>query len=156
VREDTIYAIANGANAQWYKSASGDNWTFIESTIFTYAECVLGTTIFSARGDGLWVSAVPTSVPQPSPVPSRFTLGQNYPNPFNPATTISFGLPVRSHVTLTVYDVMGREVTALVDEELAPGTYTRQWTAARMAGGVYFYRLQTPVFTETKRLVLLR
>ena len=71
----------------------------------------------------------------------HFSLDQNYPNPFNPATIISFSLPSKSFVSLRVFDALGREVSTLVSEELSGGTYTRQWNAAALPSGVYFYRL---------------
>jgi hypothetical protein len=85
-----------------------------------------------------------------------FALHQNYPNPFNPSTTISFSLPSRSYVTLKIFDVMGRDVSTIVNEEIPAGSYARQWNAASMPSGVYFYRLQSGGYSETKSLVLLR
>ncbi len=85
-----------------------------------------------------------------------FTLAQNYPNPFNPSTTISFTLQSGSFVTLKIFDVMGREVTALVSQEKEAGTYQMRWNASGMPSGVYFYRLQAGIYTETKRLVILK
>jgi len=89
-------------------------------------------------------------------LPTHFIFSQNYPNPFNPATTISFGLPSRSFVSLKVYDILGREVSALLSEELQPGTYSRQFDGTGLTSGVYFYRLQAGSFIETKKLVLVR
>jgi hypothetical protein len=88
--------------------------------------------------------------------PKEFALYPNYPNPFNPSTTISFSLPSRSFVTLKIFDVMGREVSTIVSEEIAAGSYQRQWNASGFPSGVYFYRLQAGAYTETKRLVLVR
>ena len=93
--------------------------------------------------------------PQPNE-PSSFRLSQNYPNPFNPTTTISFHLPQRSFVTLRVFDIMGREISTIILEELPSGNYTKQWNASALSSGVYFYRLQAGSFTETKKLVLLK
>jgi hypothetical protein len=89
-------------------------------------------------------------------LPTHFSLGQNYPNPFNPTTTISFGLASKSFVSLRVFNVLGREVSILVSEELPAGTYSQNWNAAGLASGVYFYCLQTGSFTDTKKLLLLR
>jgi photosystem II stability/assembly factor-like uncharacterized protein len=89
-------------------------------------------------------------------VPTSVTLEQNYPNPFNPTTTISFAIPSRSLVSLKVFDVLGREVSTILSEELQAGSYTRQWNASAMASGIYFYRLQAGTFTETKKLLLLK
>jgi len=95
-------------------------------------------------------------VAQSTEITKEFVLHQNYPNPFNPTTTLSFSLPSKSYVSLKVFDALGREVSILVSEELPAGTYTLQWSAAGLASGVYFYRLQAGSFTETKKLVLLR
>jgi len=85
-----------------------------------------------------------------------YVLGQNYPNPFNPVTTISFGFPTQSFVSLRVFDALGKEVSNLLSEQLSAGTYVRQWNAAGLASGVYFYRLQAGPFVDVKKLVLLR
>lgn len=95
--------------------------------------------------------------------PERFQLNQNYPNPFNPGTTISFIIPHSSFVDVTVYDVLGREVITLVNEEKAPGRYQVPWDARDLAGGVYFLRLslRTAVghegaIVQTRKMLLIR
>jgi photosystem II stability/assembly factor-like uncharacterized protein len=89
-------------------------------------------------------------------VPSHVALHQNYPNPFNPGTTIEFALPSASNVSLKVFDVLGQEVAALIENRLAAGTYRVQWNAHAMAGGTYFYRLVADAYCETRKLVLLK
>jgi len=89
-------------------------------------------------------------------VPKTFALAQNYPNPFNPSTTISYQLPTQGHVTLKVYDVLGREVATLVSGELRAGEQEVTFDGHGLATGVYFYRLQAGNLAQTKRLVLLR
>jgi hypothetical protein len=96
-------------------------------------------------------------------VPATFKLDQNYPNPFNPTTVISYQLPAFSHVTLKVYDVLGRVVATLVDETEKAGSYQVIWNASRYASGVYFYRLsagslsgQAGNYNATKKLLLLK
>jgi hypothetical protein len=89
-------------------------------------------------------------------IPTQCALLQNYPNPFNPTTTISFSLPSKSFVSLKVFDVLGKELSILLAKELPAGTYARQWNAAYMSSGIYFYRLQAGSFSETKKLVLIR
>ncbi len=92
----------------------------------------------------------------------EFNLGQNYPNPFNPATLINYSVPQKSLVTIKVYDIIGREVASLVNEEKAAGNYTVQFNASNLASGVYFYRMKASVsiggaaFAETKKLLLLK
>lgn len=86
----------------------------------------------------------------------QFYLYQNYPNPFNPSTSISFSLPTRSFVSLKVFDLIGREVATLVNDEKSAGTYNVKLDASKLPSGVYFYRLQAGKYSETKKLVLLR
>ena len=88
--------------------------------------------------------------------PASFKLDQNYPNPFNPVTTFSFSIPHSSFTILSVYDLLGREVATLVNEKLEPGRYTRQWDAAGLSSGTYFYQLRAGKFVQVKKLVLLR
>lgn len=94
--------------------------------------------------------------PSSNETPKEYKLLQNYPNPFNPSTTISYQIPSQGRVTLKVYDLLGREVATLVNEELKPGSYGTTWDAAGFASGVYFYRLQSGEFVDIKRLILLR
>ena len=89
-------------------------------------------------------------------IPSSFSLHQNYPNPFNPITNIRFNLPKNGFVTLKVFDIIGREVTTLVNEKLCAGSYETEWDGSGYPSGVYFYRLQTESFIETKKMVLLK
>ena len=83
-------------------------------------------------------------------------LSQNYPNPFNPRTTIMYQLSRSSVVRLSVYDILGREVTTLVNEVKEPGSYTILFDGSKLASGIYFYRLQAGTYHDTKKLLLLR
>jgi hypothetical protein len=88
--------------------------------------------------------------------PNTCALHQNYPNPFNPATTITFELTARSHASLRVYDLLGREVAVLVDGMRAAGTHREQFNASGLASGVYVARLQAGSFSQSIRLVLTK
>ena len=87
---------------------------------------------------------------------STTRLMEAFPNPFNPVTVIRYSLPARGWVTLTIYDVLGREVARLVDELQDAGYRSVEWDAGSRPSGVYFYRLQAGAFVETKKLVLMR
>ena len=89
--------------------------------------------------------------------PSDFQLLQNFPNPFNPSTNISFSLPERAVVRLTVFDLLGRTAATLVNGEyLNGGTHTIKWDAADFPSGVYFYKLEAGNISQTRKLLLLR
>lgn len=92
----------------------------------------------------------------PSAVPATFALEQNYPNPFNPTTRIRFSVETHGRTVLHVYDLLGREVTTLVNDDLAPGSYETTFDAKNLASGTYFYRLQSGGRVETKKLLLVR
>ncbi|MBI5021691.1 MAG: VCBS repeat-containing protein [Ignavibacteriales bacterium] len=89
-------------------------------------------------------------------LPKKFTLGQNYPNPFNPTTVIQYELPVQSHVTLSVYNIMGQRVAVLVDQVQDAGYREATFDGSKFSSGVYFYRLQAGSFIDTKKLLLLK
>ncbi len=91
-----------------------------------------------------------------SAMPTQFALEQNYPNPFNPSTTIKFELPTASHVTLSVHDILGREVSVLVNERKNAGVYEVKFDGSSLASGVYFSRLQAGNFVETKKMLVVK
>lgn len=101
--------------------------------------------------------SVTTGVEQPAlEIPQGYSLAQNYPNPFNPSTVISFHLPVSSHVTLKVFDVIGREVAILVDGEMAAGNHALTFAPRDLAGGIYFYKITAGQFSQTRKAVLIK
>jgi hypothetical protein len=89
-------------------------------------------------------------------MPAVVSLDQNYPNPFNPSTTIKFELPRASLVSLKVYDILGREVSVLVNDRKEPGAYEVRFDGSNLASGVYFYRLSAGTYVETRKLLLVR
>jgi len=88
--------------------------------------------------------------------PTRFSLSQNYPNPFNPTTSIEYDVPSAGHVTLAIYDILGKEVARVVDEDQPPGHKTVRFHGERLSSGVYFYTLRAGALSDTKKLVLVR
>ncbi|CAN5508084.1 hypothetical protein BH10BAC5_BH10BAC5_16070 [soil metagenome] len=89
-------------------------------------------------------------------IPSDFMLSQNYPNPFNPTTKINFSLPFNSFATLSVYNILGKEVQKIVNENLNAGSYSLDFDGTEFASGIYFYSLKTNGFSETKRMLLVK
>ncbi len=89
-------------------------------------------------------------------IPTEFALAQNYPNPFNPVTVISWQLPVSSKVMLKIYDILGNEVSILVNEEQAAGNYEVKFDGSNLSSGIYYYRIQAANFVNTRKLILLK
>ncbi len=153
---DTSYLLAS--------VNSGAAWQFeVEFSSTNFAITYLNNKLFSGRDDGLfYLPYKPSSFDDETNFIqlTDFLLKQNYPNPFNPSTLIGYQLPVTSKVTLKVYDMLGREVVTLVNEEQQPGVYEIDFKPESCikhpASGVYFYRLQTKDYIETKKMVLLR
>jgi len=87
---------------------------------------------------------------------SDFLLYDNYPNPFNPSTIIKFRIPKNSYVTLTVIDMLGKKIEKLVEKHMASGTYSIEFNAASLSGGVYFYSLTADEFIQTKKMIYLK
>jgi hypothetical protein len=92
--------------------------------------------------------------------PKKYELYQNYPNPFNPSTKIKFQIKKQGFVSLKVYDILGKEVAILVNENLKEGIYeilfsTNQYTYNKLASGIYFYKLDTDTYKDTKRMIIL-
>ena len=140
---DTTYTIPEGAlanNTQYFWRVSGTDagGTSAWSQTWSFSTAVTGV----EEGHGT--------------VPTVFALEQNYPNPFNPTTVVRSQLPVASNVKLVVYDVQGREVAVLVNERRAAGRYQDTFDGTAFASGIYFYRLITGDFVQTKRLLLLK
>ena len=88
--------------------------------------------------------------------PESYTLNQNFPNPFNPSTTIKFSIPQDGMVSLKVYNILGAEVASLVDEVKSVGTYNVRFDAGNLASGIYLYKLVTPNFIQTKKMLLVK
>jgi hypothetical protein len=89
-------------------------------------------------------------------LPAQFNLSQNYPNPFNPSTTVRYGLPQRSDVTLTVFNTLGQQVVTLVEGEREAGFHEVVFDASGFASGVYLYRLTAGSFVQTRKLLVVK
>jgi len=105
---------------------------------------------------GDWNNYTPTAIKINRILPNKYELMQNYPNPFNPSTTIKYQIPHNSLVTLKIYNILGQEITTLVNEIENRGVYSVQFNANKFASGTYFYRLQAGSLVETKKMLLLK
>jgi len=130
-------------------ATSHQNGSNSTSCTYSLAGCVLNGVVY---GDTTITGIYPIF----SEIPKVYALSQNYPNPFNPVTIINYQLPVSNHVKLAIYDVMGREIAVLVNEHLNPGTYEAEWDGTNYPSGVYFYKLITAEYTETRKMVLVK
>ena len=160
LKYDSIaHAIAPSYNSTYYQIywQLAGNFT---AKLFNNASHFIASLIYTS-----WLNAgSPVSVAvSGTSLPENHFLGQNYPNPFNPTTKIKFGIPgIHSQnnsglfTRLTVYDISGKEITALVNEHLQPGSYVVEWSAADFPSGTYFYKLSTDAFTNTKRMFLIK
>jgi hypothetical protein len=149
------------SNGVFLSTNNGKSWTSIGLTsIYINALAVNSTHLFAGTGDGVFrrtLSQIITGVEdQINEIPSQFILEQNYPNPFNPSTIISFSIPASEFVTLKVYDILGREIATLVNEEKPAGSYEVNFDASALSSGIYFYTLKAGKFTETKKLILMK
>ncbi|MCU0406306.1 MAG: T9SS type A sorting domain-containing protein [Ignavibacteriaceae bacterium] len=97
-----------------------------------------------------------TSLNDDEATPDVFILEQNYPNPFNPATTISFSIPSSAFTSLKIYDVLGNEVKSLLNDNLIAGYHVVDFKAEGLRSGVYFYKLESGNYVETKKMILLK
>ncbi len=145
--------IAPGTTA---KSDGSSSVTCIDSLFPGYfnlrAEITVGEYVYWTDSVNLIVTGVKDNVP----IPLDFKLSQNYPNPFNPSTTLTFVIGHSSFVTLKIYDVLGKEVATLINEEKPAGTYEVTWNAGNLPSGVYFYQLKAGSYSATKKLLLLK
>ncbi len=180
-----INAVAFGvpgvpANGTWDHWAtyyfSVTNWTATDSIVLDTANVLVSPQVIWQTAGGytandvifpIWTGKVvikdPSDAAQPGDieVPSTYSLLQNYPNPFNPSTTIGFALPTAGDVTLDVFNLLGQKVKTLVNTAMEAGEHTVVWdgttdAGTRVASGVYFYRLSTENFTDTRKMLMLK
>jgi len=95
-------------------------------------------------------------VGEPEQIPNKVVLHQNYPNPFNPTTTIEFSIPQTEFVTVKVYNIVGHEITTLINDELSTGNHSIQWDGSHQLSGVYFVQIESSGFAQTRKMVLLK
>jgi photosystem II stability/assembly factor-like uncharacterized protein len=176
---NNLFAIGNCCCDGTRIYVSGDigaNWTpvsadgFHDESYFPFALMVDGTFLYAGSGvalyedgyvspGGVWrrpLTEIVITEIQNIKVPHQFLLSLNYPNPFSDFTTISFKISVSDYVRLKIYNVNGQEVAILVNEEMKPGSYNATWNAGGFPEGIYFYKLESGSFVESRKMVVMR
>ena len=177
LNNQSVYSLAiNGnnvfagtyQNGVYISNDNGTSWTQRNEGLGNFqvnALCISNNYILAGTwGDTVYrrpLSELTGIKPISGQLPNRFVLEQNYPNPFNPSTKIKFSIPQpspseRVGVRLVIYNILGREAATLVNEQLKPGTYEVDWNASNFPSGVYFYKLITNGFVDTKKMMLVK
>jgi hypothetical protein len=158
--EDHIYLATK--DGLYVSKNEGVTWLLIEETLTSKIVNVLEfdeeDRLFAGLiNEGVYRSiSTLTDVNDKNKVLESFLLSDNFPNPFNPSTTIVYNLPVSSEVILKVYDVLGKEITTLVNEERPAGSFNVDFNASHLASGIYYYQLRAGNFVETKKMILMK
>jgi len=146
--------------------AIGEKLIYIYYRYWEYENSLLGW--IRSPAPGLWsmpLSSIVLDVPEIkiNNIPVEFSLSQNYPNPFNPSTTITYNIPERSNVRLSIFNTLGQKISDIVDETKNAGSYEHSFNASQLSSGIYFYRIEATstqnhgrTFVETKKMVLMR
>ena len=158
-----LVKVNSSGDTLWTKTFGGNENDFgfsVQQTTDSGYTIIGHTNSFGAGYWDIWLLKVAARISdighKDDIIPSFFTLTQNYPNPFNPLTKIKYQIPELSFVTLKVYDVLGNEITTLVNEEKLSGNFEVVWNANAFPSGVYFYQLQAGDFVDTKKMILMK
>jgi hypothetical protein len=164
----------NGASWQTITAFTGNNMSWVQQSFDITSYTGAGSQVLirfrlqsdaGLSGTGWFVDdikitnycGVPVGIRENnSHFPKSFGLEQNYPNPFNPMTSIKYQLPVQQFVKITVFDILGKEVTTLVNEQKNAGYYEVKFDASNLASGLYFYKIEAGTFIETKKMMLIK
>jgi len=156
--------IAAGSFGVYFSANNGDNWHSLSQGLpavtavkdITIKDGWLYAAVYTSS---IWkrdISMLSETEKTSNDLPDNFGLLQNYPNPFNPSTMIRYSIPQWSNVTLKVYDILGKEITTLVNEEKSAGFYEINFNASQLASGIYYYQLKADNFIETRKLMLIK
>jgi hypothetical protein len=158
---DIYMAVNDGPFLLWQKSIAATEGRFVGHPDSTYSffsvahDAVGNSEPIKTEADASTTITVSTE-DEIADLPVQFELFQNYPNPFNPSTTINFALPEQSDVTIRIYDVMGRRIATLLNENRTAGYHNVVWDAGSVASGTYFYRIQAGEFASVRKLTLVK
>jgi hypothetical protein len=153
--------MSTDLGAEWRARNDGTPSIFLYVQTFAFnpntGMMFAGFDIYGGLVGGLYRSTQDNiPIEEPEEIPTTYSLSQNYPNPFNPTTKIQYSLPEASNVKLSVYNIMGQEMMQLVNESQSAGKYIVDFNAQNLPSGVYFYRLQTGKFVDTKKMLLIK
>jgi hypothetical protein len=156
-----VYASSNGG-ASWFEFRNGMPYAMVFDLTIVYP----GRNIRAVtHGSGIYERDLMSNIVGISQIsneaPKNFSLGQNYPNPFNPETKIKFSIPAAGernsvNTSISIYDITGRLVKTLINGYMKPGIYELSFNASELSTGIYYYRLNTGEFSDTKKMVLLK
>jgi hypothetical protein len=159
---DIVFAGTN-SHGVFYSKDYGVNWNSINigltDTVITSLFCNADGYLFAGTANGGIFKTIQrtTSVDQPiNQSPAAFTLQQNYPNPFNPSTVISYTVPIKSFVTLKIFNLLGKEIATMFAGNLEKGTYMQTWNATSQSSGVYFCRLTTGDLIAVNKMLFIK
>ncbi len=160
-----VLYVGTGENGEFVSEDGGNTWVELNDGLENLSINVFAISdsepkvIYAGTARGVWSRAVITSVESfdvVKGIPSKFKLKQNYPNPFNPTTIISYELPKSSFVRLSIYDIIGRLVNTIVNEQKNAGSYTVKWNADNISSGIYFYRIDAGEFSSVKKCLVVK
>jgi hypothetical protein len=155
--DTTIFTLIDGSIFQC--TYNNNTWSPADSSFYASTITINGSYMFAVVPTrGIWRKSLSgvTSTEDLREFPDAFLLEQNYPNPFNPKTVIEFTIPHLSHVTVTVYDLLGRETARLVDEEKAAGRYKTEFNASNLPSGMYLYQIKSDSYIKTKKMMVVK
>ena len=158
-----IFAGTGTSGKVYYSKYWGNSWVPVSAGLLSNnrVNClaVFGSYLIAGTDNGIWRRTLVslTSVEdQNNSIPSHYNLEQNYPNPFNPISKIKYDLPRNDFVTLKVYDAIGKELVTLVNSQQTAGHHEINFDGSNLSSGIYFYRIQTGNFMQTKKMILLK
>ncbi|MBS1492620.1 MAG: T9SS type A sorting domain-containing protein [Bacteroidetes bacterium] len=146
---DTVAAVSKGTTGYFAVTSFQDPRYFVNGDLKPWLAALIGY----AKLNG---GTITNTTPIVSTIADKYALSQNYPNPFNPTTKITFAIPQNGFVSLKVYDLSGKEVMTLVNKNMTVGSYSVDFNGAFLSSGVYFYRLESDNFVETKKMMLVK
>ncbi|HWA05352.1 MAG TPA: T9SS type A sorting domain-containing protein, partial [Ignavibacteria bacterium] len=150
----TLLLKTTNSGLNWFNLSPGTVNGLMSMQFFSdsigYVVGAGGTILYTTNGGITFVNHSSSNIPK------GYFLSQNYPNPFNPLTNIKFDIPKRSYVKISIHDILGKEISVLVNEELNAGTFEVNWDASNFPSGVYFYKIETEEFSESKKMVLVK